>query len=70
MTTFIHCTVSEICEYLNRTLPMADAPKDGTEISLPIITSARAYWDHELNRWILSTPLHIESVTNAFGWRP
>jgi hypothetical protein len=53
--------------------PMNEAPKDGTEIRLCLEfpSGVHAYWDDELKRWVLSRPLHIESLhdNSAIGWR-
>lgn len=50
--------------------PMATAPKDANEIVilLPIV-EAKAYWDHDLQTWVLSMPVSIETVGQPIGWR-
>ena len=50
--------------------PIETAPRDGTEVLLPLYDSLRAYWDEELKRWVLSKPLHMESVANPTQWKP
>ncbi len=50
--------------------PIESAPRDGTEICLQLFSSGvAAYWDQELERFVLSQPLHVESVITAAGWR-
>jgi hypothetical protein len=47
-------------------------PKDGSEIriQLEFPRGVLAYWDKELGRFVLSTPLNIESVSAPKGWAP
>lgn len=51
---------------------MDTAPKDGTEVTLRLVFphGVPAYWDKELERWVLSRPLHMESVHLPRGWAP
>jgi len=51
---------------------MNKPPKDGTEIIVPITCRVRVYWDPDLKRWILSRPLHRESIPDddVKGWEP
>jgi hypothetical protein len=51
---------------------MATAPKDGTEVTLPLTfpNGVRAYWDEDLKYWVLSRPLHIEAIFHPDQWRP
>lgn len=48
------------------------APRDGSEIwvKLPGDGRVRAYWDDELRTFVLSRPLHVESVSEPAGWLP
>ena len=50
--------------------PIATASKDGTEVLLQHYTELRAYWNEGLNRWVLSQPLHVESIVNPTQWKP
>lgn len=52
--------------------PMDSAPMDGTEVRLRLVfvRGVPAYWDDELQRWVLSRPLHIESIHVPRGWAP
>ena len=50
--------------------PISTAPKDGTEVKLRLHGSLRAYWDDELNGWVLSRPFHMESFNNPRHWMP
>ena len=50
--------------------PIKTAPKDGTEILLPLECNVRAYWCTELETWVLSSPLHIESIVAPQHWHP
>ena len=45
-------------------------PMDGTEVLLPLVGDVRAYWCSDLKRWVLSKPLHIESLINPPCWKP
>ena len=51
---------------------MDTAPKDGTEVMLRLVFphGVAAYWDEELQRWVLSRPVHLESVSLPRGWAP
>lgn len=50
--------------------PIETAPKDGTEIYVPITVSPqRAFWCSDLKRWVLSRPLNME-FANPIEWRP
>lgn len=40
--------------------PIAEAPRDGTEQAFEVKFSARAFWDEESKRWVLSYPLNLE----------
>lgn len=52
--------------------PMETAPKDGTEILIELRPGfgIPAYWCDELQTFVLSRPLHIESVREPTGWKP
>jgi len=52
--------------------PMDTAPRDGTEVTLPLTFphGVRAFWCTDLQRWVLSRPLHMESVPEPIKWRP
>lgn len=51
--------------------PMDSAPKDGTEVRLRLLPlGVAAYWDAELECWVLSRPLHLEFVRTPEGWAP
>lgn len=39
-----------------------NAPKDGSDVLFPIAFIGRAYWDAELNRWVLVYPVHMDYV--------
>lgn len=48
-------------------------PKDGSEILIKLRggeTGLLAYWDDELQTFVLSRPLHIESEARPKAWRP
>ena len=45
------------------------APKDGTEILLPLECNVRAYWCPELETWVLSRPLHVETMADPKQWQ-
>lgn len=49
---------------------METAPKDGTEIYIEVGGKCRAYWDDELRTWVLSRPVHVESVHHPRRWLP
>ncbi len=51
---------------------MESAPKDGGEVLLQLTfrNGVRAYWDEQLQTWVLSVPCHIESLSRPEGWRP
>lgn len=51
---------------------MDTAPKDGTEVYLRLVFphGVPAYWDANLERWVLSRPLHMESIRAPHGWAP
>ena len=50
--------------------PIEAAPKDGTEVFVPINIGAQlAYWCKDLQRWVLSRPLHIDFAYPT-EWRP
>jgi hypothetical protein len=40
--------------------PVSEAPRDGEQQAFEIKFNARAFWDAESNRWILSYPLNME----------
>lgn len=46
------------------------APRDGTEITILLDYPMPAYWDDELRTFVLSRPLHLESVARPIRWRP
>ena len=50
--------------------PIETAPKDGTEIYLPIPGRVRAFWDDKLQHWVLCRPLHMESLKDPLSWMP
>jgi hypothetical protein len=51
--------------------PIVTAPKDGTEVRLRLnLQSVKAYWDDDLRTWVLSRPLHMESIRDPEKWRP
>lgn len=43
-------------------LDIREAPRDGTEIYIEVGGKCRAFWDDELQTWVLSQPIHVESV--------
>ena len=49
--------------------PIATAPKDGSTVLLPLNGWVSAYWDVELQTWVLARPLHIESIRSATTWK-
>jgi hypothetical protein len=40
--------------------PVSEAPRDGEQQAFEIKFNARAFWDAESKRWILSYPLNME----------
>jgi hypothetical protein len=50
---------------------MSEAPKDGTQIRLRLdfAHGVPAYWDDDLKTWVLSRPLHMESIKDPKGWK-
>lgn len=47
------------------------APRDGTVVKIKVdIVSVRAYFDYDLDRWVLTHPLHMESVFRPTRWKP
>lgn len=46
-----------------------NAPKDGSDVLFPIEFIARAYWCKDLERWVLTRPLHMESIYNPAKFR-
>lgn len=49
--------------------PIVCAPRDGSVVLLPVNGWVRAYWDNELQTWVLCHPLHIESIRDPDRWR-
>ena len=49
--------------------PIATAPKDGSTVLLPLNEWVSAYWDAELDTWVLARPLHIESIRSPTTWK-
>lgn len=50
---------------------MASAPLDGSQVWLRLdLDRVKAYWDPKLDRWVLSHPLHMESIFVPSRWRP
>jgi hypothetical protein len=39
-----------------------NAPKDGSEVLLPLEFKARAFWCSDLKTWVLSYPFSVESI--------
>jgi len=50
--------------------PGDTAPKDGSEIMIRLDWAVRAYWDKELKRFVLVTPIHHEVISKPQGWKP
>jgi hypothetical protein len=52
--------------------PMETAPKDGTEVRLALSypNGVPAYWCADLKTWVLSRPLHVESIHRPERWKP
>jgi len=52
--------------------PMESAPRDPkVVVRVKVdIESVRAYWEPELDRWVLVHPLHMESVFRPTAWKP
>lgn len=48
---------------------IATAPKDGSNITVPVQWNLQAYWCKDLKRWILTRPLHVESIDPEY-WIP
>lgn len=44
---------------------MDTAPKDGEGFDVQITRYARAYWDEHLRRFVLASPLVIDTLTAA-----
>lgn len=55
----------------NKWQPMQTAPRDPHKVvRLKVdIESVRAYWDEDLNCWVLTHPLHIESIREPKAWK-
>lgn len=49
---------------------IATAPKDGTTVGLKLNGVLPAYWDNELETWVLCRPFHMESFHNPKQYRP
>lgn len=49
--------------------PIETAPKDGSVVRLRLNGGVRAYWDNELQTWVLCNPMHIESIRNPRHWQ-
>ena len=51
--------------------PIETAPKDGTVIVIPLqmARGVRAYWDKELETWVLCQPVNVESIREPISWR-
>ena len=51
-------------------MPGAMAPRDGSNIQVFVPCGyRRAYWDAELNTFVLSSPIHIESISDPKYFR-
>jgi len=46
-----------------------NAPQDGSEVLFPIEFVARAYWDKDLKRWVMSFGLHMDYVNAPTRYR-
>jgi hypothetical protein len=53
----------------SRRQPIATAPKDGTEITVPVQWNLQAFWCDDLKRWVLSRPLEVDSIHPEY-WIP
>lgn len=50
---------------------MNTAPKDGTEIVIQLPPySVRAFWCSDMQQWVLSRPLNVESIHDPLVWEP
>ena len=49
---------------------ISTAPKDGTEVFLPLEGKIRAFWSDDLKKWVFSQALHMETVANPSLWMP
>lgn len=58
----------EAHDYQRRSI--TSAPRDGSTVLLPVNGWVRAYWDNELQTWVLCHPLHMESICDPLWWRP
>jgi len=51
-----------------------DFPKDGREVVLQLEFSVIAYWEPDLECWVLTNPLNVESVVESAkrptAWKP
>ena len=52
--------------------PIETAPKDGTVIIIPLqmAKGVRAFWDKELETWVLCNPVTVGSIIEPISWRP
>lgn len=60
----------------NNWQPIETAPRDGTVVKIKVdIESVQAYWEPNLygeglGSWVLTRPLHMESVWRPTRWKP
>jgi hypothetical protein len=46
-----------------------NAPMDGSTVWFPLETAVAAFWCNDLKRWVLSRPLHLESLIEPKRFR-
>jgi hypothetical protein len=44
-------------------------PKDGSEIVVPVTLPLTVFWSKDLERWVLTRPLQMETIGEFVRWR-
>jgi hypothetical protein len=50
--------------------PIETAPKDGTEIAVPLTGKIRVFWCNDLKRWVTARPNPPEKFIEPTHWFP